>query len=88
MDNQHKQVRSLHLWTTGDSSAGIAGQSAEVAAPEFLISSEGIDIGEFNALLAEFKQKMVEAFEVIWDEKPSALFDFELEPRLNDQVCE
>lgn len=75
-----QKVQNLHVWTNGDSSAGISGDSADVSAPGWLISSEDYDSEGFKAALEEFREKVRQAFEVIWpDEKVYAMFDFELE---------
>lgn len=46
MEIQH--VGKLHLWTSGDGSVGISGESAEVYAPGWLLSSEHFDAEDFN----------------------------------------
>lgn len=74
-----QQVEKLYLWTAGDSSVGISGESAEVSAPGWLISSEHYEREGFKATLEEFREKVREAFEVIWpNEKVYAQYDFEL----------
>ena len=74
-----QRIEKLHLWTAGDSSVGIPGESAEVSAPGWLISSEHFDPEGFKSRLEEFRQKIREAFEVVWpDEKVYAQYDFEL----------
>lgn len=73
------KVKALHLWTNGDQSVGIQGESAEVTAPGWLINAADMDAEDFKACLEEFRQKVREAFEVIWpNEKIFALYDFEL----------
>lgn len=78
MDNQSAGVRVLHIWTKGDAQAGIGSESAEVTAPESLLTSEGVDPDEFQLQLTAFKAKIIEAFAIIWDDKPQAMYDFEL----------
>ncbi|HBN9243699.1 hypothetical protein ACF0C0_12405 [Pseudomonas aeruginosa] len=74
-----QRVEKLHLWTTGDSSVGTSGESAEVSAPGWLVSSEHYEPEGFNATLEEFREKVREAFEVIWpNEKVYAQYVFEL----------
>lgn len=74
-----QRVEKLHLWTAGDSSVGISGESAEVSAPGWLVSSEHYEPEDFKSSLEEFREKVREAFEVIWpNEKVYAQYDFEL----------
>lgn len=73
------QVSKLHLWTSSDRFAGIAGEAAEVTAPSWLINSEDYDPTEFKAVLEDFRSKILEAFSVLWaNQKINAVFDFEL----------
>ncbi|HGN3115167.1 TPA: hypothetical protein ACKRQV_001251 [Pseudomonas aeruginosa] len=72
------QVSKLHLWTSGDRTAGIAGEAAEITAPSWLINSADYDPTEFKAVLEDFRSKILEAFSVLWDEKVNAVYDFEL----------
>lgn len=74
-----QQVSTLHLWTDGDPRVGIPGETAEVSAPGFLISSQIYDPETFQTRLDEFKQQIVAAFGLIWEDKVHALYDFELE---------
>lgn len=74
-----QRIEKLHLWTAGDSSVGIPGESAEVSAPGGLISSEDFAPEDFKSHLEEFRQKAREAFKVLWpDEEVYAQYDFEL----------
>ncbi|MEA8592103.1 hypothetical protein PZT57_26015 [Pseudomonas aeruginosa] len=74
-----QQIQKLHLWTAGDPSVGISGETAEVSAPGWLISSQDYDPDGFRERLEEFRQKVREAFEVIWpNEKVHTSYDFEL----------
>ncbi|MBO8337094.1 hypothetical protein [Pseudomonas aeruginosa] len=59
-------VHKLHLWTDGDSNSGRTGETAEVSAPGWLLSSEAYDPEEFMVVLEAFREKAREAFEVIW----------------------
>ena len=58
------QVSKLHLWTSGDRTAGIAGEAAEITAPSWLINSADYDPTEFKAVLEDFRSKILEAFSV------------------------
>ena len=78
MSTNSQVVTSLHLWTDGDPKAGIGGESAEVTAPGWLLNAADTDPDTYRELLASFKAKIVEAFGVIWEEKPHAAYDFEL----------
>ncbi|EKY4113585.1 TPA: hypothetical protein ACGW3M_001077 [Pseudomonas aeruginosa] len=72
-------IQTLHLWTNGDSSVGISGESAEVSAPGWLINSEDYEPQEFRETLEAFRAKMIEAFQVVWPaEQVHAKYDFEL----------
>ncbi|HCF0590427.1 TPA: hypothetical protein RJN57_000516 [Pseudomonas aeruginosa] len=72
-------VHKLHLWTDGDSNSGRTGETAEVSAPGWLLSSEAYDPEEFMVVLEAFREKAREAFEVIWpNEIVFAKYDFEL----------
>jgi hypothetical protein len=74
-----QRVEKLHLWTIGDSSVGISGDSANVSAPGWLVSSEDYEPEGYKATLEEFREKVRVAFEVIWpNEKVYAQYDFEL----------
>ncbi|MBW6122619.1 hypothetical protein KZ843_06890 [Pseudomonas aeruginosa] len=74
-----QQVGKLHLWTSGDGSVGISGESAEVSAPGWLLSSEHFDAEDFKSTLEQFREKVRTAFELIWpDEKVHARYDFEM----------
>lgn len=73
------KIEKLHLWTDGDSSVGIPGNTAEVSAPGWLISSADFEGDDFKATLEAFREQVRDAFELIWpDEKVYALYDFEL----------
>lgn len=75
-----KRVQKLYLWTVGDPSVRIAGESAEVSAPGWLVESEQYEAEDFKSVLEDFRQKIQEAFEVIWSgEKVFARYDFELQ---------
>ncbi|HGM8089615.1 TPA: hypothetical protein ACKP9S_006032 [Pseudomonas aeruginosa] len=77
MSNLH--VSKLHLWTSGDRFAGIAGEAAEITAPSWLINSADYDPTEFKAVLEDFRSKTLEAFSVLWpNERINAVYDFEL----------
>ncbi len=77
MSNQ--EIQKLYLWTDGDSSVGLPGETAEVSAPGWLISSKDYDSDDFRELLEEFRLKIREAFEVIWaNTEVHARYDFEL----------
>lgn len=73
------KVEKLHLWTDGDSSVGIPGETAEVSAPGWLISSADFEADDFKATLMAFREQVRDAFELIWpDQKVFAMYDFEL----------
>lgn len=77
---KNQRVQTLHLWTAGDKDVGIGSESAEVTAPEWLVCSEHYDEADYKAVLEEFRQKITEAFAVIWpNEKIHAQYDFELQ---------
>lgn len=74
-----QKVEKLYLWTNGDCSVGLSGETAEVSAPGWLISSEDYDADAYKATLDEFRAKACEAFKVIWPNKQVyAMFDFEM----------
>ncbi|KSC70507.1 hypothetical protein ACM8BJ_24070 [Pseudomonas aeruginosa] len=78
MSTHSQVVTSLHLWTDGDPKAGISGETAEVTAPGWLLNAADTDPDTHRELLASFKAKIIEAFGLIWEEKPRAAYDFEL----------
>jgi hypothetical protein len=78
MDHGISEIRVLHVWTRGDTQAGVVAESANVVAPSHLLTSEGMGPVELQILLADFKAKILEAFALIWQERPHALYDFEL----------
>lgn len=74
-----QRVVTLHLWTAGDSRVGIAGETAEITAPGWLVSSDQYEADGFKVVLEEFRVKARSAFEVLWPkEEVFAKYDFEL----------
>lgn len=72
-------VNELHLWTVGDASVGITGESAIIKAPAGLVFAADHNESELKEILEEFRSKAVEAFRVIWpNDQVRARFDFEL----------
>lgn len=78
MSTNSQVVTSLYLWSDGHSSVYGPGESAEVSAPGWLFNSEDTDPDTHRELLANFKDKIIEAFALIWGEKTHAAYDFEL----------
>jgi len=71
MSTNSQVVTSLYLWSDGHSSVYGPGESAEVSAPGWLFNSEDTDPDTHRELLANFKDKIIEAFALIWGEKDS-----------------
>jgi len=78
-DDDARQPRTLFLWTQGSPTVNVAPESAEVSAPQWLMSSAIYDPETFDARLAEFKDKIREAFATIWEGNVYAAYDFELD---------
>lgn len=76
---QNLRIEKLHIWTDGDSVTGRAGEMAEVSAPGWLVSSEDYGADDFKVTLEAFREKVREAFGLIWSgERVHAKYDFEL----------
>ena len=73
------KVASVLVSTEGDRSVGLDGEGAEIlAAGDFLIDLDALAPENRQAVLEAFRQKIIEAFALVWDEPAKAIFDIEL----------
>jgi len=77
--NHGKVAQTLHVWTGGERKGGVGGEKAEVTAPGWLLNEDDTDPETYSQQLAAFKERIVSAFAIIWDERPRAAYDFELD---------
>lgn len=78
-DMKNQLIDKVYVWTDGDQSVGIAGESAEVSADGWLIDSDHYGSEDFSDVIEEFREKVRAAFETIWSgEKVYVAYDFEL----------
>lgn len=76
------EIKTIYISTQGDPSVGIFSDSAQIIADgDFLIDTIELDEEDRLETLEEFREKLLDAFEVIWGERPIVEFDFEIEER-------
>ncbi|WP_319583907.1 hypothetical protein [uncultured Pseudodesulfovibrio sp.] len=77
----NKEVKTIFVWTDGDSSVGIGGESAEINADgDWLFATDEWEDGELETL----RETIRESFAMMWDEHPHVMFDFEnVEPDMD-----
>lgn len=77
--NRRTQVREIHIFAGGDRSVGIQDSTATVIADgEFIFDLDCIAEEEQSSAIEEFREKIKDAFECVWDGPVKVTFDFEL----------
>lgn len=73
-------IKSVHIYTNGDPGVGIPGDGVTIQADgDFLIDLEALDPADRQSELNAFREKLKDAFAVIWTDEPAkVVFDFEL----------
>ena len=86
MSNSHSPkalqgvISRVSVFTAGDSSVGIARESATITANgDFLLNLDVIDACDRVDSVEQFRAKIADAFRLIWDEPATVMFDFETE---------
>lgn len=78
MNELPSQISVVHIWTDGDPSVGISGESAEIQATgQNLIDLEALDAEDRRSALETYRQKIGGVFSDLWDAPAKVLFDFE-----------
>jgi hypothetical protein len=79
MDILGGKIASVHIWSEGDRSVGLDGQGAVIhAAGDFLIDLDVLALENRQVALEAFRQKIIEAFTLVWEAPAKAIFDIEL----------
>lgn len=71
-------IKQAYIFTKGDGSVGLGGESASLVADgDHLLDLNEVDEDHRPAVLERFRNKLKEAFSEIWDEPAIVRFDFE-----------
>lgn len=74
-----KILKSAYVYTPGDPSVGLNGESATIGADgDFLIDFGQMTQADIADYLDTFRKNLKNTFATLWDETPHVVFDFEM----------
>ena len=71
-------IKTIYIHLAGDHSTGIGSEDAIIEADgDFLVDTASVDDGQKD-WLSDMRESFMDAFKIMWGEKPQVTFDFEL----------
>ncbi|HDS1721721.1 hypothetical protein NPS53_09425 [Pseudomonas putida] len=78
MNELPNHISVVHVWTDGDPSVGISGESVEIQATgQNIIDLDTLEAEDRRPALETYRQKIGSLFSDLWDAPAKVLFDFE-----------